>query len=389
MEETVYTPGDFFNLPYYLQRKILLENLDLESIENLCSAVGEEERKRSGATEFFQDFCGNVQFWRDKFQNSFPRSFARVIRHAIALGQENDIEYWKKIYRDIEPFLRGAGEHFINAVYEGNEKSIRNLLEWGVDPNTRDERGNPALIRASRRRHLEVVERLLDAGAVVDARDTWGKTALMWASEGGNLELVERLLDAGAVVDARDKRGKTALMEAAYGGNLELVERLLDAGADVDARSKWGFTALMGASLGGNLEVVKHLLDAGADVNAQETPGETALMIASGQGHPKIVRQLWFEGANPDAQNEDGDTALMITMKDFSDLLEAGIENVYDRYMATIFGLIKYKPDPDIQNNEGKTAIELAEELGLDSSVVDALLYLRREKERRFYMDIG
>jgi len=83
--------------------------LKTNSCENLCSAVGEEERKRSGATKFFQDFCGNVQFWRDKFQNSFPRSFARVIRHAIELGQENDIEYWKKIYRDIEPFYNRTG----------------------------------------------------------------------------------------------------------------------------------------------------------------------------------------------------------------------------------------------------------------------------------------
>jgi len=117
--------------------------------------------------------------------------------------------------------------------------------------------------------------------------------------------------------------------------------------------------------------------------------GDTALMIASERGDSEIVGQLWFEGVNPDAQNEDGDTALMVTMKDFSRSPFAGIETVYNRYMATIFGLIKYKPGPDIQNNEGKTAIELAEDLGLDSSVVDALLYLRREKERRFYMGIG
>ena len=359
MEETVYTPGDFFNLPDYLQRKILLEDLDLESIENLCNAVGEEERKVSGATKFFQNFCGNVQFWRDKFQNSFPRSFARVIRHAIDLGQENDIEYWKNIYRDIEPFLRGAGEHFINEVYEGNEKSflIRNLLEWGIDPNTRDERGTPALMLASQR---------------------------------GNLKVVERLLDAGADVNAHDKEDHTALMRASLGGNLEVVERLLDAGADVDAPDDLGYTALMWASREGNLEVLERLLDAGANVNARDKEDHTALMIASEQGDSEIVRQLWFEGAaNPDAQNEDGDTALMITMKVFSGLLEQGDKTGYNRYMATIFGLIKYKPDPDIQNNEGKTAIELAEELGLDSSVVDALLYLRREKERRFYMDIG
>ena len=39
MEEPVYTPFEFFNLPNYLQRKILIEELDLRSINNLCKGA--------------------------------------------------------------------------------------------------------------------------------------------------------------------------------------------------------------------------------------------------------------------------------------------------------------------------------------------------------------
>ena len=39
MEEPIITPFEFFNLPDYLQRRILIEELSLESINNLCKGA--------------------------------------------------------------------------------------------------------------------------------------------------------------------------------------------------------------------------------------------------------------------------------------------------------------------------------------------------------------
>ena len=60
--DEIYTPFEFFNLPDYLQRQIILEELDSESIENLCEAALLSESKK--AKEFFSNFCKNSEIWR-------------------------------------------------------------------------------------------------------------------------------------------------------------------------------------------------------------------------------------------------------------------------------------------------------------------------------------
>lgn len=45
--DKIYTPFEFFNLPDYLQRKIILEGLDSDSIENLCKAAQKSKSKKA------------------------------------------------------------------------------------------------------------------------------------------------------------------------------------------------------------------------------------------------------------------------------------------------------------------------------------------------------
>ena len=92
-----------------------------------------------------------------------------------------------------------------------------------------------------------------------------GYTALMGASMKGHLAVVERLLEVGANPNQRSKNGITALMLASGHGHVAVVEALLAAGANVNKTDRYGATALLRARDNGHVDVVALLEDAAAD----------------------------------------------------------------------------------------------------------------------------
>jgi len=370
MEETVYAPVEFFNLPDYLQRKILIEELDYESIENLCEAVEQEEDRNPRATRFFQDFCMNAQFWKDKFRYSFPRGFDGVNRAGVRSGAANYAFYWKNSYRTYEETMSFWEANLIESSEEGSAADVWGLLGFGVNPNFQDDSGKSALMAASKEGHTNIVDILLESGADPNLQNIHGETALMSASLRGHLNIVRELLGSGADPNLQDGEGLTALTQAFARGHFEVIKELLKEGADPDIQDNNEQTVLMLASVGGDKETVQLLLGGGADPNLRERRGHTALMFAAMAGQDEVIDVLSVAGADVDLQNVAGETALNLALRFFKGDYK------------TIFGIIRYEPNPDIQDNRGETAIDIAERKGFDS-VVDALLYLRREKGRR------
>ena len=125
-----------------------------------------------------------------------------------------------------------------------------------------------------------------------------------------NKEEVRQLLKAGANVDAKDEEhGKPAIMLAAEFGNKEIVELLISEGAKVDERDDQGRTALFFADVGS--EIFANLLTSGADINAVDHDGNTILMQHVSQS-PSLaeVEELLNLGIDPDVRNEYGESAL-------------------------------------------------------------------------------
>jgi ankyrin repeat protein len=121
---------------------------------------------------------------------------------------------------------------------------------------------------------------------------------------------VRELLEQGADVNAKDtKHGETALMLAVKFAGVDMVRLLLEAGAGVEARDNWGRTALFYAPVAS--EVFGILLRAGADVRARDKEGNTILMRkVSESASIAEVEDLLRLGIDPSAHNEDGETAL-------------------------------------------------------------------------------
>lgn len=115
-----------------------------------------------------------------------------LIEHA-----ENEIKEAAETKKRLAYQLRSVVQNSdLTEIKEYFENNI--IYKWLVD--IPDEKGLNALLIASHRGLLEIVEALLDSGANVNYKTEKGYTALMFAAVGGHLTVVETLIKNGAVI---------------------------------------------------------------------------------------------------------------------------------------------------------------------------------------------
>ncbi len=191
-------PFEFFDLPTQIQYEYLLK-MDLESINNLCTAADPNQKKHKDprATVFFRKLCeDDVGFWQEKLKTDFYRSTKKL-------------DTWREEY--IRSWIEFT-ERWIETARQGNVKRLKKLF-------------------TKKPQYL------------VDARGFEGFTALMGASSEGKIAAMEYLLSQGADVNAKNDDGVTPLMLAAT-ESVDAVKLLVDAGANIDAQDNQGYTAL-------------------------------------------------------------------------------------------------------------------------------------------------
>ena len=183
---------------------------------------------------------------------------------------------------------------FNRAVATDDVRTVSKLLERGMDPNTVNENGEPALLTAAREGKPEMVKALLQARARVNVSNGVGDTPIMLAALAGNLPVVKLLREAGAEIN---RPGWNPLHYAAIAGHDAVIEYLLSTGADLALTAPNGATPLMLAVLENTGATVKLLLGYGFDVNARNDKGETALTWAKKRGFREIEQLLRKAGA--------------------------------------------------------------------------------------------
>jgi ankyrin repeat protein len=86
------------------------------------------------------------------------------------------------------------------------------LIDSGVDVNQAEgNEGRTALMQAVWLGNLKNIKLLIDSGADVNAKDKHGRTALMEAAYWGYVDAVNMLIEAGADIDAKSDLEMTAL----------------------------------------------------------------------------------------------------------------------------------------------------------------------------------
>lgn len=230
------------------------------------------------------------------------------------------------------------------AAKRGDAASLLKLLDAGVSPETKDDKGVPAIVWAAFASNADTIKTLLDRGAVVRNKNPLANQALLvYLTDGVRNdksfyeqqaavqprdEVVRKLVDAGADLNIQGSyRGtvlnnaiqltpygeQTASASASYFLSVESIKTLITAGANVNAPQVGGLTPLMSAASRMSVAIVKMLLEAGAraSINAKDKDGRTALMLAAERGHAETIKLLLEAGAAINDKDIYGQTPLM------------------------------------------------------------------------------
>jgi ankyrin repeat protein len=164
---------------------------------------------------------------------------------------------------------------------------VQRLLDQGLDPNTRDGRGNPIIMQAVRDNAWGVFDLVL-ANPKTDILIMNGhqETPLMYVSLVGDLDRAKQLVTKGAQIN---HLGWTPLHYAASMNQLVVVQYLLEQGAMPNAPAPDGSSPILMAAQAGARDIVQVLLDAGADPSAINTNGIDAARAARNRGHTRLA----------------------------------------------------------------------------------------------------
>ena len=181
-------------------------------------------------------------------------------------------------------------DDFFRAARADNASGIKSLLAKGFDPNTRDDKGQTALLIAMREPSPKVIEVLVAFPKTnVEARNSKDESPLMLAAIKGQQELVTQLIARDADIN---KPGWTPLHYAATSGQVAIMKQLLDKDAFINAQSPNGTTPLMMAAMYGSAAAVQLLLEEGADVAMKNEQGMTAADFAERGKRPDAIALL-------------------------------------------------------------------------------------------------
>lgn len=145
----------------------------------------------------------------------------------------------------------------------GDAAMLASVIEKGVPPNLRNDKGDSLVMLASYHGHVDAVRVLLERGADPNLRNDNGQTPIAGAAFKGFDAVIEVLLAHGADVEGASPDGRTALMIAAMFNRTAIVDLLIAHGADPGARDAGGVTPVEAARKMGAADAQARLKDIG------------------------------------------------------------------------------------------------------------------------------
>ena len=226
------------------------------------------------------------------------------------------------------PILNRIGftpDAVINAVEQGDTKTVRHYLDLGISANSRV--GNYNLLHFAGSK--EVAELLIAKGVDVNAKGTHGATPLHIAAMFDRIKVAQTLIAKGADINAWTGSQYFNRTPLFFARSPEMAKLLIAKGADVNAKNKNGLTPLHTAR---SKAIAQILLSAGAKVNIKEEnarngKGTTLLHNAAKIGFKELVQQLIKDGANVAILDSEKRTPLHLAVdrgsQDIAELLIA------------------------------------------------------------------
>lgn len=273
---------------------------------------------------------------------------------------------------------------FVDTLRRGDRSPTFLSVEHVAEADLKGPGGATPLMYGALYRDRRAVRELLEKGADPDSRNQLGATALMWAVD--DLENTRVLLEYGADPNLRSDEGFTPLLIAArWTQSAAVIKLLLEYGADPSTRSPDGLTALAGAAAAANYDGIVTLLN--TNVDWKPVPVDLALRSRC----DRCFQLLIAAASEQDLNNGLGIAARLGNVEAVKMLLDRGAKatsNVLRIAAGSDAGspaavelLLNFGADPNDVDDEGRTALDIAKRNG-DTAIVKLL----RHRDAREYV---
>ena len=347
--------------------------------------------------------------WGDNAQQAFseiidalmeaganPEIENRDGKTALALAEEREQpEYMKAklrqaiAWREVRPDEpREDGQTALQiALSEGDEDEARRMLELGADPNLAlgdsDDNGGrrPLMIAVEERLSTDLIREIVAAGGDSSLHDRHRTFSPLHKATDYSIAAIEALLSGGADINVRDGWGRTPFfwnsdLNAAApdtGTREEMALAMLEMGAD-PAILQWGtinrkdYPLFRLVRSGMSPEGLRAVVAAGA---RGDLPGDSrfSALHAAVKRSVLVVQALLAtgqgEGLDVNVKDGNGFTPLMWAMDP-----DAELEDPPFSAGDLIDALLSAGADPLAENNNGETAISLAEKNGMPAGII-------------------
>ena len=322
----------------------------------------------------FETFHGVINDEKENLRSSPRDAFlikidenlsAEVFEEFHEAAKKDQVKKMRQLLSNNNNWLEKRDKYQRTALHSaaryGALSALQYLIEKGADLNAKDESGNTPLHLAALYCHDEAAELIIQANPDINALNDDGESPLSMATVYGTPRALSLLLSMKADSGIREKDGNTLLHVSAMRGNIEKVQEILKYEPDIESKNTAGDTPLLSAvKKFENEAIISCLCDNGARIAAIDSTGRGVLHIAN---HSNI-KVLIQKGADVNLQDRDGNTPLH---KVFLDLIM--YKRFYPFMGENISLFIAAGADQDIKNKDGKKAMELAVESGVQEAV--------------------
>ena len=261
------------------------------------------------------------------------------INELTLLGNRDELQL-KYMDRDIS-----AAALFL-AVEKGFVQTVETLLSVGIDVNSKDNLGQTALHRATRRKDEKMVRLLLKSGADVECKDDDNRTPWSANLRCNDPDVLQILLNAGANPSTCGQQGVSELYTAAKDGDTEIVKYMLKSGTNPSIQTQYGWAPLHWAASYGHVDCVKLLLEAGAEPNTVSDQRVTPLDLATQADQKIVIEVLHQAGAK---MYEDTEAVAKHKVNEFEKDREWHSNDAPDRDNKSMVSLDEGKIGPDVE----------------------------------------